>query len=52
MNSNSKNAQEVYQMPEICVIEALSEGVICDSANGNIDPWENDGDTLGAPRNF
>lgn len=52
MNFIQKTAQEMYTTPEICVVEALSEGVICDSANGNIDPWESDGDVLGAPRNF
>lgn len=45
-------AQATYQAPEICVMETLTEGVICDSANGTIDPWGNDTDILGAPAIF
>jgi len=52
MISKNKTAQEAYKAPEICVIEALAEGVICDSATGNIDPWGQDGDVLGAPGLF
>lgn len=52
MNSIKETAQELYQAPEICAIEALAEGVICDSANGTIDPWGQDDDALGAPGLF
>lgn len=52
MKSNKSNTRELYSTPELCVLEALSEGVICDSATGTIDPWGQDGEILGAPSIF
>lgn len=50
MNTESKNIQAPYSAPEMCVIDARIEGIICESGTGTIAPWEPDPNPLGIYR--
>lgn len=46
MNTTNKtNCKEAYGSPAVNVIEALAEGVLCES-NISINDWENDDELL------
>lgn len=45
INAILKNS-EPYETPEVEVVFASHNDVLCQSANSPIDPWQNDEDTI------